>query len=86
LIGSNEPGVVITRYLIFDPSTTERNVEVEIMEDTVPEKRKEFNILIDGTMVVGAPTANLATAVGGPVTVLVYDNDCKYYHLLLCAV
>ena len=68
---------MIPRSLIFDPSTTERNVEVEIMEDTVSEQRREFNISINGIMAVGAPTANLATAVGELVTIFVYDNDCS---------
>ena len=81
MIGSNESGIVIPRSLIFDPSTTERNVEVETLDDTTSEQRREFNISINGTMVAGAPSANLATAVGGPVAILVYDNDCK-----LCAV
>ena len=75
MIGS---GVVIPHSLIFDPSITERNVEVEITEDTVPEQRRELNISINGAMATGAPIANLATAVGEPVIILVYDNDCKY--------
>ena len=69
---------MIPRSLIFDPSTTERNVEVEIMEDTVPEERRELNISINGIMAIGAPTANLATVVGEPVIIFIYDNDCKY--------
>ena len=64
--------------MIFDPSSTERNVEVETVDDT-PEKRREYNISINGTMVVGAPLANFSTVVGGPVTILVYDNDCEYF-------
>ena len=76
LIGSN--GVVITNSLIFDPSTTEKDVEVEVIEDTMSEKRREFNISIGRIMVVGAPSAKLANSVGEPVSILVYDNDCKY--------
>ena len=72
-IGSN--GVMITNSLIFDPSTTEKDVEVEITENTMPEKRREFNISIGRIMVVGAPSAELANSVGGPVSILVYDND-----------
>ena len=67
--GSN--GVVISSSLIFDPSTTEKDVVAKVTEDTLSEKQREFNISIGRIMVVGAPSAELATSVGGPVTVLV---------------
>lgn len=76
MIGSND--FVVTSPLKFDPTTTRMNVGVDIMEDSISETRKEFNISIDRIMVIGAQEAtNLATATGEPVTIIAYDNDSK---------
>ena len=76
LIGSSD--VMITTSLIFDPITTWKNVTVEIKENNEAKKRREFSISIDRIAAITAPDANLATQTGGPVTIVVYDNDCEY--------
>ena len=76
LIGSSD--VMITNPLIFDPTTSRKNVMVEIVEDNVSEKRREFSISIVRIAAIAAPNVDLAASTGGPVTIVVYDNDCEY--------
>ena len=54
------------------------NVEVEIMEDIMSVKQREFNISIHSIKAIEAPDANLAIPTGEPVIIRVYDNDCEY--------
>jgi hypothetical protein len=70
--------MISTNSLIFDPTTTWRNVTVEIREDNMAEKRREFSISIERIAAMEAPDANLANSIGGPITIVVYDNDCEY--------
>ena len=76
LIGSSD--VMITNPLIFEPTTTRKNVMVEIVNDNVPEKQREFSISIDRIVAIVAPNADLAASTDSPVTIVVYDNDCEY--------
>ena len=70
---------MITNSFIFNPTTTWLDVGViEIMDDSLLEEQKEFNISISGIEAIEAPDANLATPLGGPVTIIVYDNDYEY--------
>ena len=75
LIGSSD--VMITNPLIFEPTTTRKNVMVEIVDDDAPEKQREFSISIVRIAAIVAPNADLAASTG-PVTIVVYDNDCEY--------
>ena len=68
---------MITNSLVFNPSTTQLNVEVEVMEDSMSKQRQEFSISIGGIEAIEAPDANLSTKLGGPVKIMVYNNDCE---------
>ena len=62
--------------LLFDPSTTQMPLDINIPDNSLSEMQKQFNITMDRietTSGVGA----LVTS-GEPITIIVYDNDCKY--------
>ena len=62
--------------LLFDPSTTQMPLDINIPDNSLSEMQKQFNISlnqIETTSGVGA----LVTS-GEPITIIVYDNDCKY--------
>ena len=71
-------GVVIPKSLIFDPSTTRKAVDIVTMDDTTPGDRIEFNISIGSVVAIEASGAtSLASVLGGPVKIVIYDNDCE---------
>ena len=72
----------MTETIIFDPFTSQLGVSVEVPNNFVSERRKEFNI---STRVEAINSTGALTAVEGqPVRIIVYDNDCKYIILFSC--
>ena len=62
--------------LLFNPSTMRMPLDIQIFDNSLSEMQKQFNISLDRietTSGVGA----LVTS-GEPITIIVYDNDCKY--------
>ena len=73
-------GVLIAKSLIFDPSTTQKTVDIVTIDDTTPGDRIEFNISIGSVVAIEAPgptMRSLASTFGGPVKIVIYDNDCE---------
>ena len=50
---------------------------IEIVNNSLSEGTKEFNISIGGIKAVGVPGVP-TNVLGNPVKIIVYDNDCKY--------
>ena len=78
LIGLED--IVITKSLLFNPSTALMDVgPIEIRDDSLSEKRKEFNISIDRIEPVNYNIPDIRTTVQrDSIKIIAYDNDCKY--------
>ena len=64
--------------LIFDPSTYEIDIQIEIYvpDDVVfSEERREFSASISVEAINA--TGTLTSVEGGPIGITVFDNDCK---------
>ena len=72
----------MTETVIFDPFTSQLGVSVEVTNNSVSERRKEFNISIRVEAINS--TGALIAVEGQPVRIIVYDNDCKYIILFSC--
>ena len=79
LIGSAD--LTVTDTVVFDPSTSQRGVTVEVPNNSVSERRKEFSILIARIEAINN-TGALTAVEGQPVGITVYDNDCKYSYFI----
>lgn len=68
--------VTETNYT-FDPSICEKNVQLQAQDNLIfSERRKEFRIHIARIEAVNI-TGALTTVEGAPLTVIIYNNDCK---------
>ena len=68
----------IPTALIFDQSTYEIDVQVEIYvpnDSIFSEERREFNVFVSVEAINA--TGTLTSVEGGPIGITVYDNDCK---------
>lgn len=67
----------------FYPDTTEQQLSLEILEDSIPEGLEIFRLSItEPIKIVGESTLNPAVS-GPPLDILVYDNDCRLYILMI---
>ena len=53
---------------------------IKILNNSLSEGTKEFNISIGGIEAVGVPGVR-TNVLGNPVKIIVYDNDCKYSYI-----
>ena len=76
--------LILDRNIQFDISDSEvdsLNVPIQIPEDLLPEKKKQFSIMIGSIMADDSngnrANGTLTTVQGDPIVITVYDNDCK---------
>ena len=69
--------ILTEKNYTFDPSITERTIQLQAQDNLIfSEGRKEFLIQIARIEAVNV-TGALTTVEGVPLTVIVYNNDCK---------
>ena len=76
---------MITKSLLFNPSVTLIDVgPIEIRDDSLSERRKDFSINISSIEAISYNIPSVRTAVqGDPVKIMAYDNDCEYLIIVL---
>ena len=76
---------MIIKSLLFNPSVTLIDVgPIEIRDDSLSERRKEFSISIGRIEAISYDVTSVRTAVqGDPVRIIAYDNDCEYLIFVL---
>ena len=71
---------IIVRGTQLSPSDTEGNIEVYIPDDHTPESREEFSISINISNIQPVNGSGVHVSIeGGPIRIVVYDNDCKLH-------
>ena len=69
---------LIATSFLFEPSTTEVLVPLEIIEDSLPNGLASFQLSIAKPIeIIGENVINPSTVTTALLNIFIYDNDCK---------